>query len=209
MDIQKYLEQNHPKVVEEYIRFTTPSYYEPNILYHPITNGMGCGFEGSNEPFEIINATYLKNGEMNINLRSTKKDTKIQIRKSEIHTKLKKIDESVVSKGIPIPNDKYVTYMTINGVGYVIIQSYWRDYSKKTLCGRVFVKCSDIDGDKQPYFELYCHFGSTFNMKHVYSYDSAGRENYNFNKNISVRKFKELVFGNPNVKFKCELFGHL
>lgn len=217
MDIQKYFEENYPKAVAEFVRFTTPSYYEPNILYHPITNGMGCGFEGSNEPFKIINATYLKSGEMHIMLQSTwKSDHKIIINKSEIHTKLKKIDETVESKGVLIPNDKRVTYMTIDGVQYQIWQAYWRNHDKKTLGGRVTIRRSSVDHmsdsygrQRHPYFELYSHFGSTWNLKDVHSHDSIGQEQYTFKRDVTVRQFKELVFGNADVKIKCELFGHL
>ena len=58
-------------------------------------------------------------------------------------------------------------------------------------------------------YEFYNIIGGSWTLKHVKSYDSIGRENYDIKFKVSVRQFKEYVFGDPNIKFKCQLFGDL
>lgn len=54
MTLEDYVLEHKPSLYEEYKRTTTPHYYEGGgVLYHPITNGYGCGSEGSSEPFYI------------------------------------------------------------------------------------------------------------------------------------------------------------
>lgn len=209
MELAEYFKTFHKKAYDEFVRFTTPNYYEPNIHYQLIDSIRGL-------TYEIVSGTYMRDGDIHMTLRNVKNHThKISIHKSEAHLALKKVDESQLGVGLSIPNDKSNIYMIIDGVEYSIWQAYWRNYNDKTLGGRVIIRrTSDKPvktnyGEKQPYFELYSHFGSKWHLKHVYSYDNVNREQYDVKFNISVREFKEKVFGNPNVKLKCDLFSHL
>ncbi len=212
--ISQYVAKAHPHILEEFKRKNTPFYYEPGVVYHPITNGFGCGSEGSKERFIIKNGTYLKNGDISLHLQSLDKDDhRCGAYLSEAHTKIARADESIAPIGTPIPNDRETKYMTIDGKNYTITQLTWRNYQDKTLCGRVWVNCdqfptSNVYGqDSKSYYELYCHFGSKWNLKHVKSFDSVGRENYDMKMGISMREFKQIVFGDANIKIKCQLFG--
>ncbi len=217
MQLEDYVKENYPHVIEEFKRRTTPFYYEPGVLYHPITNGLGCGAGGSREPMMIVYADYLESGESFITLQSQLDSTrKFGIANSEIHTKIKRLDESIQPVGMTIPSGKRLRYMTVNGVRFEIDQAYWRNYSDKTLGGRVTVRSGDARIDKDnygrrhgAYYQLYSHYGSKWTLKNVKSHDSTGREVYEMKHNVSVREFKTMVFGDPNIKIKCELFGHL
>lgn len=212
--VAQYVVKNYPEILEEFRRLTTPFYYEPDIVYNPITSGFGCGPGGSKERFIIKNGTYLKNGDISLHLQSLDKEGhNCGTYLSEAHKKIAREDESVAPIGKLIPNDRTVKYMTIDGRDYTITQLMWRNYKDQTLCGRIFVNCNQFPTsrvygrEQQSYYELYCHFGSKWNMKHVTSYDSTGRENYDIKFNISIREFKRIVFGNANIKIKCQLFG--
>ncbi len=128
---------------------------------------------------------------------------------------MKRVDESVMPIGRHIPNSRKCIHMIRGGVEFTIWQAYWRSYDTKTLGGRVTVTRSDgrvsstLGGDRKEYHQLYSHFGSVWHLQHTKSWDSVARENYDIKKNVSVREFKEIVFGDPNVKIKCDLFGHL
>jgi len=121
---------------------------------------------------------------------------------SEAYLKLKREVEEE-PKGIPIPNNKSDFNIVVNNKHYRIHQAYWRNYDTKRLGGRLWIHCDeDLPSNRhQPYYELYCYFGSKWHLKHVHSYDSVYREQYDIKFNISVREFKQTVFGDPNIKF--------
>jgi hypothetical protein len=203
MTLEQYINEFHPRIADEYKRYSTPFYYEPDALYHPITNGFGCGTEGSNKRLKIVNASYLKNGERHI--KTVNVDDPSQMYSTEgstIHTKLKRIDESIAPVGKVIPNDKRFIYILHNGIEYTILQAYWRNHKDNRLCGRIWVsKTADEENKKRPYFEFYSYFGSTWALKHVYGYDQYD-EKYTIKFEVSVRQFKQIVFGSPDVKIK-------
>jgi len=212
--LEQYIQKHRPNILDEYKRATTPFYYEPGVIYHPITNGFGCGPQGSNEHFVIKDGTYLKGGEIFLSLQSLDKaDHRCSVLLSEAHLKIKRVDESVAPIGTPIPNDKEIKYMEIDGKNYTITQLTWRHHSDKTLGGKIWVRCDQYPTTKvygqerAAYYELYSNFGSTWNLKHVKSYDEVAREQYDIKFNVSMREFKRIVFGDPNIKIKCQLFG--
>lgn len=211
--LTEYVTRTTPNIVKEHIRATTPFYYEPNVIYHPISNGMGCGANGSNERFVIKNGTYTRNGDIQMSLVSLDKPNhKCCILKSEAHLSIARVEETTPI-GKEIPNDRKIKYMTIDGRDYRITQLSWRNYQDNTLCGKIWVRCeqdipSIVWGEKRyPYHELYSNFGSSWNHKHVKSYDSVAREQYDIKMGVSMRYFKEKVFGDANIKIKCQLFG--
>ncbi len=211
--LEQYVSENYPKISEEFKRLTTPFYYEPNVIYNPIRSGFGCDSNGSTKPLIIVNGDYYKSGAIQIKLKELNGDSTYTVSKNELHTSLKRADESVEPQGLTIPNSKKIIYKLIDGKEYVIWQTYFRDYTTKKLGGRLIVKCDQWKnflawGSKyDEYVELYSYIGnSSWTMKHVYSYDSVGREQDTITHNVSVRKFKEKVFGDPNVKLICDLF---
>lgn len=206
LTLEDYIRIYHSTINDEYFRFITPFYYEPGVLYHPITNGYNCGIEGSNVPFKIIKADYLSNGDCHITLENDKGD-KFGANKLDIHKKFKRIDETIAPIGNIIPNSKRFIYIMHNNERYIIHQSYSRHYSNNRL-GASIIVTKDDEKKNTPYFHLYSHIGdSKFSCKTVKSYDNIGRENYDFYRNITVREFKKLIFGDSNIKFKCYLFS--
>lgn len=200
-NLEKYILLSYPHIIQEYNRKTTSNYYEAGVLYHPITSGFGCTSEGSNEPFEIENGVYLKSGDIQLTLVSKiNKYHRCGVLLSEAHKKIKRIDESVLPIGNPIPNSKKVLYIK----DFRIHQHYFTNHNK--LGGRIIIHKDGFKG----YWELYSYIGnSSFSLKHVHSYDSVNREQYTIKHNVSVREFKQTVFGDSNIKFKCDLFSHL
>ncbi len=212
--LEQYIAKHNPKIISEYHRATTPFYYEPDVIYHPISNGMGCGSEGSNERLIIKNGTYCKGGDIQLTLQSLDKpENRYGCSLSEAHLKIARVDETVQPIGKHIPNNREVKYMTINGRDYRITQLRWRRYDTKELAGKIWVTCEQdtpvraYGRDYYPYHELYSNFGHTWNYKHITSYDTTAREIYNIKMGVSMRYFKEKVFGDANIKIKCQLFG--
>lgn len=200
MNLESYISEKYPKLVEEYKRVTTPFYYEPNVHYNPITAGFGCGSDGSTKKLEIINADYLISGEKHIMLRNVNAhDERYCTSSSEIHLKLKRVDETIPPFGLEIPNSKKVIYVNAKGTTFKVWQSYTRDYYTKKLQFRILV--NDINAEKingrLPYMEFY-----SGNLNDVYSFDTIQREISKFHRGISVREFKKIVFGDSNIKIK-------
>lgn len=140
--LHNYIEKNYPRIIAEHTRATTPFYYEPSVIYHPISNGMGCGREGSNERFVIRNGTYAKNGEIQMSLISLDKpEHKCSIQLSKAHLSIARVDESIAPIGKTIPNNRETKYMHINGRDYAVTQLHWRNYQDKTICGKIWVRC--------------------------------------------------------------------
>lgn len=212
MTIEQYINTNYPSIREEYIRLSTPFYYEPGVLYHPIQGGFGTSGPSKKE-FMLVDADYLANGERFINMIGVinKKDRYIATG-SKIHQQLKRVDESISPTGREFPNTKRIMYVSHKGVIYEVIQAYWREYKTNRLGGRVTIWLwneHEKDEDrihKKPYWTLYSYFGSKWHMQHIKSYDSVGRENNEYKMNTSVRAFKQYVFGDANVKLKCSKF---
>jgi hypothetical protein len=212
MELLEYISKNYPETIEEHKRLTTPFYYEPGVLYHPITSGFGTHNRGGNKPLEIIAGTYYRDGDIEVHLKSLKEsDTKYGVLLSEAHLKIKRIDESIAPVGRKIPNDRNRIYMNVNGIDWNITQMFWRNYGNQRLGGRVWITqdtgTKQYVGNRCPYYELYFVIGKgVWNLRHIHSYDSVGRENYDIKFGISVREFKQRVFGDPNIKLKCQLF---
>lgn len=204
MNLETYIKEKYPEKVEEYIRYITPFYYEPGVVYRTLVNGFGEGRPGSKQ-FMIKNGSYFDN-EIHITLVEVNNPAdpnhRYGVSLSEAHLKLKR-DVEETPKGLLIPNNKSDFIIKHNNKTYRIHQSYWRDYSSKRLGGKIWIHCDeDLPINRhQPYYELYSYFGSKWNLKHVYSYDTTHREQYNIKFGISVRDFKQEVFGNSNIKF--------
>jgi hypothetical protein len=206
----EYIKENNPAILEEYKRFSTPFYYETGVEYHPITNGFGCGPEGSNERFVIINGDYRSNGAVHLSMQAVKDKTrKVSVLLHEAHKKMKRVDDSVAPVGRPIPASHDTIYMTVNGVEYTIWQAYWNN--GKQPMGRIIIKYGEPQyKNRNPYYEVYSYVDKgKWSIKHVTGYDSVGREHYTITHNLTLKDVKNSIFGNPEIEFKCELFGHL
>jgi hypothetical protein len=213
ISIQEYIEKNHPEIIEEHRRLTTPNYYFAGGEYNPLRSGFGC-IGASNKILVMSDiADYVK-GDICLTLYDKDKPSnKYSVSLSKAHRDIKLAEEPKVFDGKLPKNSGVHKYITRNGCEYTIYLNTWREYQKNTLCVRMIVHRS-IDApvkvygvNKQPYFEVYSHFGSRMHLKHVHGYDSVGREMYNGIKfDINVHKVKELIFGDPNIKLKCDLF---
>lgn len=212
MSLEDYVLKHKPSLYEEYKRATTPHYYEGGgVLYHPITNGYGCGSEGSNEPYYIEKVSLIDGGkDYNVTLRSVIDNSHAGGCKfSELPKSFARIDETEKPIGIKIPYDKQYLHLTINGIEYNVF--WWLQHEKETSWnekakwrGQVVVSSNSfpIINKHRTYYKLYITcYGDEFFLQHTYSYDSVGREQYNMYRDISVREFKRIVFGDANVKF--------
>lgn len=210
--LEDYVLEHKPSLYEEYKRAITPHYYEGGgVLYHPITNGYGCDSKGSNEPYYIEKVSIIDGGkDYDLTLRSAIDNNHAGGCKfSELPRSFVRIDETEKPIGIKVPYDKTRLHLNINDIEYNIF--WWLEYEKKSSWNKnakwkgLVVVSSDsflvINGHRT-YYKLYitCN-GDEFFLQHTYSYDAAGREQYNMYRGISVREFKRIVFGDANVKF--------
>lgn len=204
MELIEYIEKYYPEKIKEYERFSTPHYYEPGPLYRSIVSGFGESSPGRKN-FIIKEARYLSD-DIYLHLKDPKDPiSEYSVSLFEAHTKLERVnDERPI--GLFIPNSKEDLMIEVGGRKYEIHQAYWRGHSDNRLGGRVVVWCEEDEPEygKKPHYELYSHFGSKWHLKHVYSYDSMRREIYKIKFDISVREFKNIVFGDSNVKFVHE-----
>ncbi len=213
MELQSYLDKYHPDISAEFIRASTPFYYEPGVRYHPIRSGMGCGSGGSSEPFVIKDADYIKDGSMHVNLYNPDKpEHRIILTSDELSSAIKRIDDTIAPVGKSIKNSRRRLYMSVDGIDYDITQMYFRNYDDKKLSCRIWVSRSCDSPVKtnfnihQPYFEL-VGTRKSLTMIKIFNWDSISRSQETYKHNVTVREFKQTVFGNPNIKIKCQLFG--
>lgn len=207
--LEKFLGEHYPKSLEAYKRRADPFYYEGETLYRPITSGFGCDDKGSNEPLKIVSASLINNGEDYVlSLQSqTNKNNKYSIRLSQACFSIARFDDTVIGTGIPVKASRNTFSFVSNGVTYEIYQSFHRNYENK-LTGRMFIHSEAFGSSygKRHYYDLYIAAGEpTFFLKEVYAYDSVQREQYTIHRNITVRQFKEKVFGNANIKIKSPI----
>lgn len=207
--LEKFLEEHYPTSLEAYKRRSDPFYYEGDTLYHPIASGFGCDDKGSKEPLKIMSASLINNGEDYVlSLQSqTNKNNKYSIRLSQACFSIARFDETIIGTGIPVKASRNSFSIVNDGVTYEIYQSFHRNFDGK-ITGRMFVHSESFGKSygKRHYYDLYIATGdSVFFLKEVYAYDSVHREQYNIHKNLTVKQFKEKVFGNANIKIKSPI----
>lgn len=211
-NFEEYLNSQYPKQLkkykEDYEISLIEDYFQSNIRYSYLNK--------PNQIYRIIYASYTKDN-IHYYLESIKDKSKIGISKHEVlhyndmeaHKVLRRIPEDINKIGNIIPNDKRFIYIN----NFTIQQIYTKCYNSNKRWVKVTVWDNNTSKDfngRRPYYELYCVIGDNkFNLKHVYSHDGIGRENYNTFMDISIRDFKSKVFGNPNIKLKCDTFLHI
>lgn len=209
ISLEEYVIKSNSDLYSEYQRMITPFYYETGVLYHAITSGYSCGSRGSKNPLLITDCHSESNGDFSINLQSQlKPENKYSVRWSEIHRSIKRIDDTATPIGNLIPNNRKVIYPIINGIEYSVVQHKWNNYYTGKLAGSITVREEDptlINGCA-PYYMLYTASDRAF-IKHVYSYNTVKRAQYYIISDVTVKKFKEIVFGNPNAKLICSRYG--
>ncbi|MFW6242835.1 MAG: hypothetical protein ACOC2W_01615, partial [bacterium] len=104
IQLEEYIKKNHINVLEEYIRFITPYYFEPNIEYI---------YKNSDKILIIQNAVYSRNGDIIelILYNKKNKNERYIIKYSEAHLKLKRLDEGVLPTGKKIPHTNEIIYL--------------------------------------------------------------------------------------------------
>jgi hypothetical protein len=213
MTLEQYVKERHVSVNEEYVRFITPNYYVANGEYNPIRGGFGCS--GPNSKILVIapKCMYTKE-DLHIELYEKSKPSQRYIcMKSELHTSLKRVIEQESYEGELPRNNGVKKYMTIGESEYSIWMPTWRHYQSGKLQFRMIVRRSTDElvktnyGFSQPYFEVYNSASNgSFCLKHVYSYDTVQREQYNLKFGVSGRQIKEAIFDDANTKLTCHLF---
>lgn len=186
--LEDFVKKHDSNLFEAYKRLNTPNYYECGVLYTAINGGKELLFE---------NCTVYKD-KVFLHFKNIKTGEKYGGDMIDVHFKMKRIDENVKYNKCLI-NDKSVKYVDINDNHFDITCHKWRNYTDKELGGRLWVYSS-----KEPnmFWELYSHFGSKKHLKTVTNNNRKpnDREVYNIKYDISMRDFKKLVFGDPNVK---------
>lgn len=204
-----FLESEHSDIMEEFKRQATANYWQAGVAYNPITGGFGTA-RASNKRMIIKHARVSK-GKCFLHLedeRPTKGHNGYEVDIAEAHKKLKRADENKDTiYEFNMPNLGDTRYLTVNDVEYVVRLITWREYKTERLCCRIWINEKNPTQiyntgftTYSPYYEIYSHFGSKLNLKHVKSWDSVGRENYDIKLGISMRDIKSRIFGDPNVK---------
>ena len=201
---EEYVRINYSNIIDEYYRYSTPFYYEMGVEYEFINQEVYY-----KDIFLIENGRYSINGKLqSIRLYcKSKPDLKISYNIKDIPLKIKRVDETIKPIGNLIPQDKQFFHLKFNDTTFTIFQTYSRDYSSNYLTGRVIVKSDKMKrvNGYDEYFELYNYINKGWSLKHVFDFDSIGRENYKLTHNITVRNFKEIVFGDANIKLKNDV----
>lgn len=196
IQLNDFLLEHYPEALEVYKRLTTPNYFECGVEYYPQQSG--CGGSGKNyKKLLFKNATIFKHTKHFHLIDIKEPQNSYTITEQEAPFKLKRVNEDVEYKN-NIIDDGIQKYITVNGVEYSIYQMYYRDYFNKRLKMRLWIK---IVGNDNILWEYYNMIGK----QSVLQYFPNIKDNlqqYTLEFNIPVRKMKEIVFGNPNIKIK-------
>mgnify|MGYP003404739489 CR=1 FL=1 len=194
--LNDFLQEHYPEALETYKRLTTPNYYECGVEYYPQQSG--CGGVGKNyKKLLFKNATILKDTKHYHLIDIKEPQYSYGFTEQEAPFKLKRVNEDVVYNDNIIDDNKQ-KYITVDGVEYSIHQMYFRDYHTKRLKMRLFI---NIIGNDEIFWEYYNYIdkGSVLKYYHDFKKDT---NDYIIKFNVPVRKMKEIVFGNPNIKIK-------
>ena len=195
MTLEEYINKNYPDIAEEYKRFSTPNYFEYGVLYYPQRAGFGCSGK-SNKKLRLIDS-YIFENETHFVLEDENEPKQKYISIStKAHKDLKRVDENV-DYNDNIVNNRVIKYVEIGKRKFLVRQHVWRDHYTKRISFRVMIIEEGVVG----HYEYYNMIGKEKpNLKHVYGYDSANREQYHIMFHLNVRKMKSIIFGNPNIK---------
>lgn len=196
--LNDFLQEHYPEALEIYKRLTTPNYYECGVEYYPQQSG--CGGVGKDyKKLLFKNATILKDTKHYHLIDIKEPQHSYGFTEQEAPFKLKRVNEDVEYKN-NIIDDNTQKYITVDGVEYSITQMFFRKYDTKKLEFRLFIR---IVGNDNIFWEYYNYgFGTKGNILCYYPDYKKDSRNYNIQFNVPVRKMKEIVFGNPNVKIK-------
>lgn len=189
MTYEEFCKTEYPDSVERYKRKTTPNYYE-------------CGVEyvlTKNQPLNVIleNCTMYKE-KMCYNFRLISDNTRrLLYTEDEIYKHAKRLDENVEYKKYII-DDGTAKYLEINGIVFTIIFHCFRHYDSKRMKFRMIVKSETLP----IWWEYYNLIGRASPILKISQHKKniMDRENYEILYNVPVRRFKEIVFGDPNIK---------
>lgn len=199
IQLNDFLLQYYPETLEVYKRLTTPNYFECGVEYYPQQSG--CGGSGKNyKKLLFKNATIFKDTK-HFHLTDIKEPQySYIITEQEAPFKLKRVNEDVEYKN-NIIDDNTQKYIVANNTEYSIRQMYFRDYYTKKLKMRLFIY--DLN-NKNVFWEYYNYAigGTKGSILCYYPNYKNDRRNYDIKFNIPVRKMKEIVFGNSNIKIK-------
>jgi hypothetical protein len=206
-DFIEYVTENYSDIPDEYFRKITPYYYIPGVEYNPIVSGFGSSGP-SNKALFITDGTYVE-GDIFLHLVDRRGNSYV-CELSTAHKKLKRANPYILNP-VKIPNNKTSQYIFHNDIKYHISHLHHRSSNNK-LCMKMIVnsesfgKTTVYGTDRQHYYQVYRnYFTPETIVKHVFGYDGVGREQYNLTK-CTVREAKNIIFGNPDIKLKCQLF---
>lgn len=206
MTFEEYMFHNYNKDYESYkkekLRLETPFYYETGVWYYDRNGSL----------VEIIDADYLLDGRVFYNCREINGKFNSGYQNNNIYKELRRKETDIKPLGNLIPNTRRFIYV-INKYGelFEIMQHYGRNYNKPhEITLSLSINSSSFpllkyknNTDKRVNYNLYSNFGNTMHLKETFGRDRS--YDYRIIKDISVRKFKEIVFKDPNIKLKCQL----
>ncbi len=199
MSLDEYIAKKCPDIIEEFKRLATPNYYECGVEYYPLVSGFG----GSGKEYKKLMLKECTVAESTVIYHlydvADPRNT-YSVTSQEIYKKLKRVDENVRYKR-NIQIDKAIKFVRqLDGNIFIVTSHTWKNHFNKRTDFKVVIRCSDTS-----FFEYYSMVGKgVANLKHHYKGDL---NTSTFEANVSVRKMKEIVFGDPNIKI-TELFEY-
>lgn len=196
MTYEEFCKKEYPESVELYKRKFTPNYYECGVeyYYHPLL------LDTKERQYElkkvlIQNCTIFEDG-LEYHLLD-EKGLKYSVGSKEIYKKLKRVNEDVKYNKCIIDDGSY-KYVNIDGRQYSIILRYWRTYDTGRVGFSIYVRCQDSPVE----WEYYNRIGTGEPVLKINKVKKSvmDRDQYELFFKVPVRRFKEIVFGNPNIK---------
>lgn len=192
----EFLQEYHPETLEQHKRLTTPNYWECGVVYNPQVSGFGCSGK-SEKKLVLKDATVYKEDKHFTLYELNDPKQRYICTEKEAPFKLKRFDESVEYKDNMI-NDGVISYLTIGDNEYKIRKYFDKSYSTGKV---IFVIWVSVNNSSVTW-EYYNRIGKAepvlkVNKPRKHYLD---REDYDIHYKVSVRKFKEMVFGDPNIK---------
>lgn len=197
MTYEEFCKKEYPESVEIYKRLITPNYYECGIEYTPLRSGFGGS--GSGYKTLVLKDCTIYKGEVTSYNLYDKNNPKNEYscNPENIHKSIKRINENVPYRKCII-DDGSSKCIIVGDREYDITLLYFRNYPDNRVGFRIFVKCKE----SPVWWEYYNMIGKAEPVLKINKVKKSimERDEYELFFGVPVRRFKEIVFGNPNIK---------
>jgi len=185
----QWVKQNNPELYGKYLAEINPlDYYTTNGIYNIV---------GKHDAYKIVGADYLGTEVINIYFSAVGVKSTLVFHCDKIANNVLRVGKTK-EKRMLIKNNRKLLKVIIDNRTFIVRQAYFRCNNNK-IGGRVLI--TEINGNTWEYYSVIGN--SQWNLKTTTPNLLRPIPTVDFN--VPVRKMKEIVFGDSNVKFVHEV----